>query len=166
MRFFFRLWFFLTVLHQFPLGRKVTSQIDPYQFLVPIWTCFGPFPGTTDAEIVVRTFNFKGEASSWTHIPIYEDRKSTHWLIHRNRRLEKLVFDCVGHIQSLVSDDVRPANIVASPPYIILLSIVMAIADIPDDACSIQFMVVDSSGYISSGIDSVPKFASAIHSLR
>lgn len=163
MRIFLGTWFGLTVLHQLTIGQKLTARIDPYMHFIPIWTFFGPLPGTTDAEIVIRSFDANGIATPWKHLSIFEPRKATHFLIHRNRRLEKTVFDCAAHIQSMLRNGIPLSMIIASPSYIALFNVVLALTALPSDATKIQFMLLESSGQGISRAGAVPKFTSALH---
>ena len=159
------MWFTLTVAHQFRRGRDFTSRIDPFMLFLPLWTFFGPFPGTTDFEVVFRFSAAQGDLSDWRHLDIYERRRLSHLFIHSNRRLEKTVFDAVSQMQRLISSDIAAERIAASPPYIVLLSVVLATAHIPDSSRKVQFMIVQSSGVDRNTLDAVPIFASAFHSV-
>lgn len=165
MRLVFCGWFLLTVIHQFTKGRNLTSRVDPFMMYLPLWTFFGPIPGTTDSEIAFRFADELGNHSEWRHLDLYEPRTITHLIIHRNRRLEKTVFDAVAQIQRLMSSDVAGDRISASPPYIVLLSVVLATAPLPDEARKVQFMIVQSSGVDQNVLDAVPIFASAFHTV-
>ncbi|GAA2030915.1 hypothetical protein GCM10009720_08970 [Yaniella flava] len=53
--------------------------------------------------------------------------------------------------------------IIASPSYIALLSVVLALVPLPSDTEKIQFMILESSGLGINQAGAVPKFTSAMH---
>ncbi|WP_343956408.1 hypothetical protein [Yaniella flava] len=163
MSFLLGTWLGLTGLHQISACQKLTARIDPFMHFIPIWTFFGPYPGTTDAEIVTRTFDKNGDVTPWKHLQIFEPRRPLHFLMHRNRRLEKTVFDCSAHIHSMLRNDIPTSMIIASPSYIALLSVVLALVPLPSDTEKIQFMILESSGLGINQAGAVPKFTSAMH---
>lgn len=163
VRLFLGGWFLATVAHQFTSLRKYTSAITLQGLTLPIWTFFAPFPGSQDAELLFRTFDESRTAARWEHIAIYQPRRLSHVVVHFNRRLEKVVFDAVSEIRVLLHDAEDKSAIVASPAYIILLSVVLAQARIPSGAREVQFMLIQSGGYDEARGSVNPVFVSDRH---
>lgn len=158
-------WFVATVAHQFARLRRYTGVISVQGMTLPIWTFFAPYPGSQDAELLFRTFDEETNPREWRHIEIYQQRRLSHLLLHTNRRLEKVVFDAVGEIRVLLRNHDNQGSIVASPAYLILLSVVLAQAELPSDAKHVQFMLIQSGGYDDAAGSLNPVFISDRHPL-
>ncbi|MDF2562468.1 MAG: hypothetical protein K0R99_3914 [Microbacterium sp.] len=156
-------WLIVTALHQMKKFRFITTRIDGYGAFLPLWTFFGPIPGTLDSEVLVR-YTTPGGVTDWKHMPMYEPRRWSHLFLHTNRRLEKTMFDAISDITRQLREKEPPENIIGSFAYIVLLSIVVG-RDRPNDATHVQFMVVNSSGVHEHDDSLVPAFASAVHPL-
>lgn len=166
MKVLFGLWLILTAVHQTQTGRKATRWIDPFGIYLPLWTFFGPIPGTTDSELVVRYYTADGTAvGEWRHAHLYESRRWLHALFHRNRRFEKVVSDAGGQITANLRKDVRIDQMMRSNAYITLLNAAQLLVTRPTGSARIQFMLVTSSGYDSRPSTTTPAFLSAIHDL-
>ena len=158
-------WLVATVAHQFARLRRYTGLISVHGMTLPIWTFFAPYPGSQDAELLMRTFDEDTNPREWRHIEIYQQRRLSHLLLHTNRRLEKVVFDAVGEIRVLIGSRETQGSIVASPAYLILLSVVLAQAELPSEAKHVQFMLIQSGGYDNAAESLNPVFVSDRHPL-
>lgn len=154
-------WWVLTALHQMKRVRTLTSRFDRYGAWLPLWTFFGPIPGTLDAEMLVR-YTRAGVVGEWTHLRMYEPRRWTHMIIHPNRRLEKTMFDAISDIKRQLGEEGPPERITGTFAYAVLLSIVTSEAR-THDVSHAQFMVVNSGGADDNPHSLVPLFASAVH---
>lgn len=162
----FGVWLLATALHQFPQGRRITRYVDFAGLALPIWTFFAPFPGTQDAELLYRTRRRDDAASSWRHLPIYEERRLSHVLVHFNRRLEKTVFDATSEVKALLREQTEERLIQMSGPYLTLLNIVQSEASMDGEDTGLQFMLVDSGGYDDHPLSLSPLFASNWHRIE
>lgn len=156
-------WFLLSALHQMKRFRPFTSRFDRHGAWIPLWTFFGPIPGTLDAELMARYTESTGP-SSWRHIAMYEPRKWAHMLYHPNRRLEKVMLDAISDIKRQLGEHDSPEKVTGSFAYAVLLNIVTAQAR-QAGSTHVQFMVVHSSGSDENPHSLVPLFASAVHPL-
>jgi hypothetical protein len=160
---FFAVWMALTIVHQSRSARRFTGVVDPLGFFLPVWTFFGPIPGTLDSEILYRHVLDDGQETRWTPLPIYEDRRFSHLLVHFNRRKEKVVFDAVSVVLELIREGKPDDYIITSSSYIVLLGALISSTPAPAPASFIQFMVVNSSSADENPSGMVPVFVSAKH---
>jgi hypothetical protein len=164
---FLMAWFAATTVHQIRGLRRWTRLLDINGMLLPLWTFFAPIPGTQDSELVFRTFDDGGHPSAWVHLPVYQLRRRSHFILQPNRRLEKTVFDAVGALRVLTSrSSDADKNLVTSPPYLVLLSVVISKAPVPADAVAIQYMLIQSGGHDDGPRAIQPIFVSARHGIQ
>lgn len=160
---FFGTWLALTILHQMQRMRRLTGTIDQLGFLLPVWTFFGPIPGTLDSELLYRYAADSGPTSEWTHFPLYQPRRTFHVAIHLNRRREKTAFDAASDIFRAIQDGKSEDEIITSAAYLVLLGMLLSSTTPAPRSRFIQFMVVNSSSADENDYGMVPIFVSAMH---
>ncbi|MCG7528532.1 hypothetical protein MHW47_29335 [Streptomyces sp. OfavH-34-F] len=161
-------WFLATTVKQEPT-RKFTKleKLEATGFFLPEWRFFAPNPGVHDNHLLYRDTLANGEVTPWQEVCVAQDkRKLLHVLWYPDRRMEKVIFDAMGELQTIVGKGRLECkeDLQVTVPYITLLNYVSYSLEHAPDAVGTQFLMARSKGYDETS-DPVMVLLSNVHPL-
>ncbi len=164
---FFAVWFALTVLNQSKRTRRFAGPIDPLSLLIPLWTFFGPSPGTTDTMVLYRTSLTPEPDTPWRLAnQVMERRGLLPILYGPHRRAEKAMLDLGQVLKQVLRDDLPIDKAQLTGGYILLLRMVSNMAKAAGEHGYVQFALFDSPGYGIARREPKAIFFSLVHKLE
>jgi hypothetical protein len=145
-------WLILTCANQ-PVFRshKWISRYDIFS-MVPVWTFFAPNPGVSDFNLLTRVKLTDGAIETFREIQLRGKKKIRTALFNPDRRLQKVLSDHVCTILMQIENQIteqNQQNIQLTSSYISVLNYCSKLPAAPN-ACSIQFIILESFGYQES----------------
>jgi len=153
---FYASWIILTCVNQFYQAKKLQAFLEKLDLLhiLPGWTFFAPNPGTSDYHLLYRVKNKNGDVSPFTSVKLKNQRQLLNAIWNPNKRAQKALTDFVQEIRMLVyldhPEDPDHNLLRLSLSYIATLHYCTALGRQIPGTESVQFMIIESYGYITS----------------
>ena len=134
------LWFLASAVAQVRTPRAQSIRRYDRWGLLPTYNFFAPSPGLHDCELRMRDLLADGTLTSWRPLPVGSARRWWHGLFNPTKREKKTLLMAVGLVLRSCGDGPGRQRVTSSPPYRLLLDVVVANAD--QTAVGTQFCVI------------------------
>ena len=156
-------WLTLTALAHFPKASRIIRDCDQFR-LIPSWNFFAPTPCVHDYYIAYRDRCSDGSTSHWESLALNNRRDKLSSLWHPNKRKNKIIFDSVSSLGSVVrSMGNANGGECLSIPYLVILNAVVWCPPITENSIDRQFAIVQTPGTTLEQMDLV--YVSKFHKI-
>lgn len=129
-------WLLISVVAQIVPRRVPFHRLDTLG-LIPRWSFFAPNPGVHDYYLLYRDRHSNGSYSLLKEVQLVKTRRAFHAVWHPEKRIQKVVTDCVAQTSELLH--VNEIAALLSTPYLVLVTLVL---QQPRSKCAIARQVV------------------------